>query len=56
MTLVIGFTMTTAVTSTFQLWKLRRQRNASRVEIAFQAGMLFVAAPVALLMLTEYFL
>ena len=56
MMLVIGFTMTTAVTATLQLWKLRRQRNPSRVEIAFQAGMLFVAAPVALLMFAEYYL
>ena len=56
MTLVIGFTMTTAITATFRLWTLRRQRRPSHVEMAFQAGMLLVAAPVVFLMLVEYYL
>lgn len=56
MLLVIGFTVTTTITAAFRLWTLRRQRRPSHAEVAFQAGMLFVAAPVALLMLVESFL
>lgn len=56
MMLVIGFTLTTTLTATFQLCKLRRQRRPSQIEMAFQSGMLLVAAPVALLILVEYFL
>jgi len=50
--LLIGFTLTTAITSAFKLWMLRKERRPS-VEKAFQAGMLFVAAPVTLLLLAE---
>jgi hypothetical protein len=53
MMLVIGFTVTTTLTAAFRLWTLRRQRNPSRVERAFQTGMLLVAASVAFLMLVE---
>ena len=54
--LLIGFTVTTTITSAFKLWMLRRERAPSRVEKAFQTGMLVVTAPVALLLLAESFL
>ena len=56
MMLVIGFTVTTTLTASFRLLKLRRQRKPSGVEVAFQTGMLLVAAPVAFLMIMESYL
>jgi hypothetical protein len=54
--LIFSFTLTTTLTSLLRLSRLRKERSKNRLAMAWQEGMLLVAAPVAFILLVESFL